>query len=86
MIKPLRDDVLLVPDLTRTKSNAGLVLPEDRGPAGYGIVKAVGPDVKALTVDDKVIYDKRSVKEVPYEGDDYLLVKENQIMGVMANE
>jgi len=45
--------------------------------------KRAAPDVKA---GDKILFGKYSGSEIRVEGDEYLILREDEILGVFANE
>ena len=49
-----------------------------------GIVEEVGPDVTAVKAGDRVLFGKWSGTEVRIDGQDLLIMKESDIMGVIA--
>lgn len=92
MLKPLGDRVVVEPRPKEEVTASGIVLPEKaKEKPMQGTVIAVGPgklengsriplDVK---VGDVVMYNKYAGTEVKYEGKEYLLMRETDIMGVL---
>jgi chaperonin GroES len=71
---------IIIPDTAKEKPSQGEVVavgPGGRDEAG----KIVKPDVKA---GDKVLFGKWSGTEVVLDGEDLLIMKESDIMGVIA--
>ncbi len=71
---------IIIPDTAKEKPSQGEVMavgPGGRDESG----KIVPPDVKA---GDKVLFGKWSGTEVVLEGEDLLIMKESDIMGVIA--
>ncbi len=71
---------IIIPDTAKEKPSEGEVLavgPGGRDEAG----KLVAPDVKS---GDKVLFGKWSGTEVKIDGDELLIMKESDIMGVIA--
>jgi chaperonin GroES len=71
---------IIIPDTAKEKPSQGEVIavgPGGRDEAG----KIVKPDVKA---GDKVLFGKWSGTEVVLDGEDLLIMKESDIMGVIA--
>jgi chaperonin GroES len=71
---------IIIPDTAKEKPQEGKVVaigPGGRDEAG----KLVKPDVK---VGDRVLFGKWSGTEVKIEGEDLLIMKESDIMGVIA--
>ena len=71
---------IIIPDTAKEKPSQGEVIavgPGGRDESG----KIVKPDVKA---GDRVLFGKWSGTEVKLEGEDLLIMKESDIMGVIA--
>ncbi|MBV9346937.1 MAG: co-chaperone GroES [Pseudolabrys sp.] len=71
---------IIIPDSAQEKPSEGEVIavgPGGRDEAG----KLIKPDVK---VGDRVLFGKWSGTEVKLEGEDLLIMKESDIMGVIA--
>jgi chaperonin GroES len=71
---------IIIPDTAKEKPSQGQVIavgPGGRDESG----KVVTPDVKA---GDKVLFGKWSGTEVVLDGEDLLIMKESDIMGVIA--
>jgi len=71
---------IIIPDTAKEKPSQGEVIavgPGGRDESG----KIIPPDVKA---GDKVLFGKWSGTEVVLEGEDLLIMKESDIMGVIA--
>lgn len=91
-IQPLKDNILVVPEKAedKSKTESGLYLPEsaegsDEKPQ-IGKVLAVG-DSKKIEVKkgQKVIYNRYSGTEVKMDGDDLLIVKNDDVLAVIEN-
>ena len=48
-----------------------------------GVVVAVGPDVKNIKVGDRVITGKYSGTEVKYQGEEYIIVRQDDVLAVV---
>ena len=71
---------IIIPDTAKEKPSQGQVVavgPGGRDDSG----KVIAPDVKA---GDKVLFGKWSGTEVVLDGEDLLIMKESDIMGVIA--
>jgi len=71
---------IIIPDTAKEKPSQGQVVgvgPRGRDESG----KVITPDVKA---GDKVLFGKWSGTEVVLDGEDLLIMKESDIMGVIA--
>ncbi|GEL66675.1 co-chaperone GroES [Marinilactibacillus psychrotolerans] len=93
MLKPLGNRVLLEVIKEEEKTVSGLVLPESaKEKPQTAKVVAVGSgkvleDGKRADMDvavgDKVIFEKYAGSEVKYEGNEYLVVKDSDIIAVV---
>lgn len=93
MLKPLGNRVLLEVIKEEEKTVSGLVLPESaKEKPQTAKVVAVGSgkvleDGKRADMDvavgDKVIFEKYTGSEVKYEGNEYLVVKDSDIIAVV---
>ncbi|MFM2421500.1 MAG: hypothetical protein RL291_30 [Pseudomonadota bacterium] len=92
--RPLHDRVVVKRAEAETKSAGGIIIPDTAGEKPQmGEVVAVGPggrdeNGKLTPLDvkkgDKILFGKWSGTEVKIDGKEYLIMKESDIMGVMA--
>jgi len=84
-ITPLGDRIVAVREQAQTKTASGLYLPDNakEKPVVANIV-AAGKDVKDVKVGDKILYKEYSTTEVTVNGTEYLIVKEEDILGTVA--
>ena len=87
-IKPLADRVLVEPQAAETKTASGIIIPETaKEKPQKGKVVAVGNGKKDydMTVKegDMVLYGKYSGTELKLEGKDYLMMREDDILGII---
>lgn len=92
-IKPLADRVVIKALPMEEKTKSGIIMPDTaKEKPQEGEVVAVGPgkmekgerialDVK---VGDRVIYSKYAGTEVKYDGQEYLILKETDILAVIG--
>ncbi len=93
-IKPLGDRVLVRPMEEKEMKKGGIIIPDTaKEKPQEGEVTAVGPgktgdDGKTIAMavkkGDKVIYGKYSGTEVKLDNEDYLLMREDDILGIIA--
>lgn len=93
MLKPLGNRVIIEVLEAEEKTASGIVLPDSaQEKPQEGKVVAVGSgrvldngDTVALevSVDDRIIFSKYSGTEVTYDGTDYLIVRESDILAVV---
>ncbi len=87
-IKPLADRVVIEPQAAETKTSSGIIIPDTaKEKPQRGIVVAVGAGKKdePLTVKegDVVLYGKYAGTEISFDGKDYLIMKEADILAVI---
>ena len=83
-LQPLGDYVVTVAEEAQTKTSSGLYLPDNAAekPKTAKVV-AVGKDVKQVKVGERVVYKSYSTTEVKVEKQEYILVKEEDILAVV---
>ena len=95
-IRPLHDRVLVLREEEERTSAGGIVIPDNatekpiRGKivaAGNGKILDTG-DIRPLDVKvgDKVLFGKYSGTEVKVDGADYLMMREEDIMGIIEKK
>jgi len=92
--RPLHDRVLVKRIEAEEKSAGGIIIPDAaREKPQQGQIMAAGPGGRDeagklipidLKVGDKVLFGKWSGTEVKLDGDDLLIMKESDIMGVLT--
>ena len=88
-VKPLADRVLVEPAAAEETTASGIIIPDTaKEKPQRGTVVAVGDGKKdePLTVKagDTVLYGKYAGTEINVEGNDYLIMRESDIMGVVG--
>jgi len=83
-LQPLGDYVVAVGEEAETKTASGIYLPEKAAekPKTAKVV-AVGPAVKQVKNGDRIVYKSFSTTEVPVEGQEYILVEENDVLATV---
>jgi chaperonin GroES len=87
-MKPINDRVVVQPADAEEKTSGGIIIPDTaKEKPQRGTVIAVGPGKKdhAMTVKkgDTVLYGKYAGQEISYEGKDYLIMREDDILVVI---
>ena len=92
--KPLHDRLLLKPLSAETKTKAGIIIPDTaQEKPQQGQVVAVGGGKRledgrlqpmGVKVGDKVIYGKWSGTEVKLDGVDHVILKEEDLFGIVG--
>lgn len=83
-IKPLADYVVAQQEEAESKTASGLYLPEKAAekPKTAKVV-AVGKDAKQVKVGDRIVYKSYSTTEVKVGTEDYILVKEEDVLATV---
>lgn len=84
-IKPLNDRILVKVLPPEEKTKGGLFLPQTaQEKTQEGIVEAIGDsDQIKVKVGDKIIYDKYAGTSLKIDEQDYLILKNNDILAVV---
>ena len=87
-IKPLADRVLVEPQQAETKTASGIIIPDNaKEKPQKGTVVAVGKGIKdeptTVKVGDAVLYGKYAGTELKFEGADYLIMRESDILAIV---
>jgi chaperonin GroES len=93
-LKPLGDRVVVKPAAAEERTAGGIILPDTvKEKPVEGTVVAAGPgkvadDGKAIKMEvkvgDKVLYGKYSGTEVTINGEEYLIMRESDIFGILG--
>ena len=91
--KPLGDRILLKQLEAKEQTKGGIVIPDTvKEKPQEGEIVAVGEGKKnsegkvmflSLKVGDKVLYGKYSGTEVVIDGEDYLIIREEDVLGIV---
>ncbi len=87
-ITPLHDRVIVKPAPAEEKTAGGIIIPDTaKEKPQRGTVMAAGPGKKdePMTVKsgDTILYGKYAGTEVNFEGEDYLIMRESDILAVI---
>lgn len=93
-LRPLNDKVIIKPIEDDEKTKAGIILPEtaEKEKPEKGEVVAVGPGKllengtrapMSVKVGDKVIFKKYSPDEIKIDKEEYLVIDESDIIGII---
>ena len=93
-LRPLGDRVVVQPTAREEMTKSGIVLPDTaKEKPQEGEIVAVGPGGRDesgklipidLKVGDRILFGKWSGTEVKIDGEDYLIMKESDVMGVLS--
>ena len=94
-VQPLGDRVLIEPMEAEDKTESGLVIPDTaKEKQQKGLVVAIGKGrineegkivPLEVKVNDKVIYGRYSGTEIKIQGTEFLIVKEDDILGIIKS-
>jgi len=87
-IKPLADRVLIEPKEAEEKTASGIIIPDTaKEKPQKGTVVAVGPGTKdekmEVKIGDVVLYGKYAGTDLSYDGKDYLMMKQSDILAII---
>jgi len=87
-IRPLADRVIIEPSAAETKTASGIIIPDTaQEKPQEGIVVAAGngkPDEPmTVKIGDKVLYGKYAGTEFKFEGADYMIMREADILAII---
>ena len=92
-IKPLSDRVLVQPAPAEEKTDSGIIIPDSaKEKPQEGTVVAAGPGKvengnkieMSVKKGDTVLYGKYSGTEVTLDGEEYLIMRESDILGIIS--
>ncbi len=83
-IQPLADYIVAASEEPKSKTASGLYLPDNaQEKPKVAKVLAVGKTAKQIKVGDRIIYKSYSTTEVKLGADEYILVKEEDILATV---
>jgi chaperonin GroES len=92
--RPLSDKVLVKPSDAETQTKGGIIIPDSaKQKPQEGVVIAVGPgrvlddgtrSTLTVAIGDKVIYSKYGGTELKLDGQEYIILDEDQIYAIHA--
>ncbi|MBM4132896.1 MAG: co-chaperone GroES [Nitrospira sp.] len=84
--QPLGDRVFVTYTEEMERTAGGIYVPETaKEKPQRGTVQATGKDVKDLKVGDQVLFDKYSGSKLHIDGEDCLILKEEDILGIFTS-
>ncbi len=92
-IKPLSDRVLVQPEPAEEKTSSGIIIPDTaKEKPQEGTVVAAGPGKvengtkidMSVKEGDVVLYGKYSGTEITLDGEEYLIMRESDILGIVS--
>lgn len=92
-IKPLSDRVLVQPDAAEEKTESGIIIPDtakEKPQKGQVVAAGPGKVENGTKIDmsvkkgDHILYGKYSGTEITLDGEDYLIMRESDILGIVS--
>ena len=89
MLKPINDRVLVKPFPAEEKTTGGIIIPDtakEKPQKGEVIAVGTGKEDNVMTVKvgDTVLYGKYGGQELSYDGVDYLIMREDDILVILV--
>jgi chaperonin GroES len=82
--KPLKERVFVSYSEEQERTSGGLYIPDAaKEKPQRGRIEAIGGEVKGVKVGDEVLFDKYSGSKISFNDTDYLILKEEDILGVL---
>ena len=83
-LKPLQNRIVAKKETPAEKTASGFFMPGDaKEKPSYATVESVGPDVKHVKKGDKIIFKEYSTTDVKLNNQDYLIVKEEDVLATI---
>ncbi len=87
-MKPINDRVVVKPAPAEEKTKGGIIIPDTaKEKPQRGEVIAVGPgkdgNLMTVQVGDIVLYGKYAGQDLNYQGEDYLIMREDDILVIL---
>lgn len=82
--KPLKDRVFVKYSEEVEKTSGGIYVPDvAKEKPQKGVVEAVGKEVKEVKVGNTILFDKFSGSKISMDNVEYLILKEEDILGIV---
>jgi chaperonin GroES len=85
-VKPLAERVLVKPEKAESKTTSGIIIPDTaQEKTQLASVVAIGDDKEKIKVKvgDRIMYDKYAGTAIKIDGEDYLIVKADDIIAIV---
>ena len=87
-MKPINDRVVIKPATAEEKTSGGIIIPDTaKEKPQRGEVVAVGPgkdgNLMTVAIGDTVLYGKYAGQELNYQGQDYIIMREDDILVIL---
>lgn len=85
--KPLKDRVFVAYSESLEKTPGGIYVPDSaKERPQSGKVDAIGSEVKEVKVGDEIMFDRYSGSKIKLEDTEYLIIKEEDILGIVGHD
>jgi chaperonin GroES len=82
--KPLKDRVFVSYSAELEKTAGGLYIPDAaKEKPQKGKIEAIGNEVKNVNIGDVILFDKYSGSKITIDSQEYLILKEEDILGII---
>jgi len=82
--KPLKDRVFVSYSAELEKTSGGLYIPDAaKEKPQKGKIEAIGNEAKHVKIGDVILFDKYSGSKITIDGQEYLILKEEDILGIV---
>ena len=82
-LKPLKDYVVAKIEKPLEKTESGILLGTAKEKPAYAVVISVGPDVKAVKKNDKIVYKEYSSTSIKVDDEEYIILEEKDILATL---
>lgn len=82
-LNPLKDKIVAVKEEPIKKTSSGILLGEAKETPAYATVESVGPEVKTIKKDDKIVFKEFSTTNIKVDDKDYIIVSEEDVLATM---
>ncbi len=83
--KPLKDRVFVSYSDEPEKTSSGLYIPDAaKEKPQQGNIEAIGSEVKEVKIGNTILFDKYSGSKIKLDDQDYLILKEEDILGIIG--
>lgn len=87
ILKPIGAQLVAERKAAETKTASGLYLPDAaKEKPVVAVVRGVGKDVKEVKVGDEVVYKEYAPTEFKLDGKEYLILKEEDVLAILASK
>lgn len=82
-MNPLGENIVAKKEAAPEKTASGILLGQAKEKPAYAVVEAIGPEVKAVKTGDKIICKDYTATNVELDGEDYIIVKEEDVLATL---